>query len=756
MPRAKTSDEPREFEKVIYFEGGCNTAIEPGVIPFGKFSMIQNMRPKHRGFEQRGGCLALHTIADATNQVKTLFQFSKALVDETHLFAQMSDGDILEATNIPPTITTGVFGSEVFDGTSSGQLSASWGVVDDILLYSNSVDQHQIYPGNSVKIDQFVVYSGSEALPRLPEVGSDYTTEVRDSSSLTYGVFSSLSNSNHCFLFRCKFIPKSFTLELSSFNSNAAVLSMSYWNGTWTSVSITADGTATGGATLAQNGSITFTIPADIIPNYLYGVMGYWFKFTVSAALDSDVKVTKVTYDSNWQSLINIWDSIPVQAIEVQLYDASAGVYETYSGDSVEISSFTTSDYLYILSADPIEGIYIEVGDSPNSTAAISINSVFTYNGTDFVTVGSITDYTSGASRTGWVLFPRLSTVLPTQFGRNKSYGYWYRVGITGGTISTNTYISVATMPYFNINEIGRSGCCNIAWKGRAIYMFGDDQVYVSANGEPMILNGSDFAILEPGDGKKNKVLAAAQWYNELMVVQEEKAGKGGITLFEGYSPQTFGKIGVSDTLGVYNSKCLVVVDGIKISTMTEEKVKKVAFGLCSKGLWRYDGTTPQIVSDQVRNYFDSTKNECIRRGYEDQHWIAYDPADNVLLIGIVSGTVATTPNVFLVYDLTQTVDPWSFDVRTQPFSCMLNVESSSGNLKNIQIAGGSGDGIIYRINTGKNDVTTAIDSFVIIELDGDGEIIELRKMVLRRKSGEGTCTVTPVVDGIQLETFNA
>lgn len=756
MPRAKTSDEPRDFEKLIHFEGGCNTAVEPGVLPFGAFSRIQNMRPRHRGFEQRGGCSLLHSTADGTNQIMSMFQFTKALVTETHIFAQMSDGDVLEATNIPPTTTVGAFGSEVYSGTATNQLPASWGVVDDIMLYSNGVDQHQLYPGNSVKVDQFVVYKGSEAFPLLPEVGNDYTIEVRDDSDTTYGVLSSLSNTNHCFLSRSRFIPKSLSIELSGVNTNASVLSLTYWNGAWTSVAITSDGTSLAGATLGQNGTITFTLPADVIPNYLYGVMGYWLKFTVSAALSASVTATKVTYNSDWQSLKNIWDSIPVQAIEVQVFLNATSTYETYSGDSVEISSLTTSDYIYVLSADPIEALYMEMGDSPSTTASVSINSVSGYNGTAFTSVGTVTDYSTGFTRTGWAIFPRLSGVLPTQFGRNKSFGYWYKVGITGGTLSANTFVSISTMPYFDINDIGRSGFCNVAWKGRALYTFGDDKIYVSANGEPLILNGSDFSILEPGDGKRNKVVGMTSWYNEILVVQEEKAGKGGITLFEGYSPQTFGKIGVSDTLGIFNSKCLVVVDGIKISTQTDEKVKKIAFGLCSKGLWRYDGTTPQIVTDQVRNYFDSNKDECIRRGYESQHWLAYDPADNVLLIGIVSGTTATVPNIFLVYDLSNTNDPWSFDVRAQAFSCMLSIESSSGNVKNLQIAGGTADGFVYRINTGKNDLTTAIDSYVLMEFDGEGEIIELRKMVLRRKSGEGTCLVTPVVDGLQLETFYA
>jgi len=38
------------------------------------------------------------------------------------------------------------------------------------------------------------------------------------------------------------------------------------------------------------------------------------------------------------------------------------------------------------------------------------------------------------------------------------------------------------------------------------------------------------------------------------------------------------------------------------------------------------DGITVFRISHDIQNYFNPIKSECIRRGYDDEHWIGYDP----------------------------------------------------------------------------------------------------------------------------------
>jgi hypothetical protein len=103
---------------------------------------------------------------------------------------------------------------------------------------------------------------------------------------------------------------KSFTFDLVNLNTNASTLTGYYFKNdfTWASLSIT-DNTKTGGnTTLGVDGSVTFSPPTDIQPKYMFGKFCYWYLFVVSAALDAAVSVASVTYDTNFNSLVNMWD----------------------------------------------------------------------------------------------------------------------------------------------------------------------------------------------------------------------------------------------------------------------------------------------------------------------------------------------------------------------------------------------------------------------------------------------------------------
>ena len=175
----------------IPFRGGVDTLREHALLPIGKFSTLQNMRQRHPGLEQRTGMARKHTTADSTNKTLSLYQFSKGKTIERHFFAQMSDGDVLEATDAPPTATTGAFGAEVYSG-SAGQGSASWSDLDDIMIHSNGVDQHQLYAGTANPVLAFIRHDDEAAIDIQPKTYIDYTRQVTDGDSTTVAVLDSL------------------------------------------------------------------------------------------------------------------------------------------------------------------------------------------------------------------------------------------------------------------------------------------------------------------------------------------------------------------------------------------------------------------------------------------------------------------------------------------------------------------------------------------------------------------------------------
>jgi len=179
--------------KAVPLRGGAVTVREKALLPFGGFSDIKNLRPKHPGFVKRDGMVDQHSTAHSTNKVLSLYQFSKGRRTERHFFAQWSDDDVWEATNNPPTTTTGAFGSSVFTG-SSNSIPGSWSQLSDLMLFSNGVDQHQIYAGTQNYVVKFIKFSDTAATPNVPTDGTDYSQEVTDGLTSTCAVLDSLSN----------------------------------------------------------------------------------------------------------------------------------------------------------------------------------------------------------------------------------------------------------------------------------------------------------------------------------------------------------------------------------------------------------------------------------------------------------------------------------------------------------------------------------------------------------------------------------
>ena len=752
MPRRRLQTQRTIADmRPILFRGGCNTYLDPQSLPTGSFSMIQNMRPTHPGFKKRTGQIPLHTTPNGSLKALSLYQFSKGKREELHFFAQWSDNTVQEATNQPPTVTQGAFGTTVFSG-SANSIAAAWSNIDDLLIFSNGADQHQIFAGLDNDVQAVIVYSSAASLPLIPTVGQDLSMELTNGTTEISAVIGPVgTNAGDCICVLCPIVPNQLGIQVAVPNSIAAVMSIYYWNGAWTQVSNLSDGTSVGGKSLAQSGYVTFTQPIDAVSSYMFGQSGFWILLTFSAAITATTALSEVTYGSSWQPMQNVWSGVQVPVVETRVYTASTGQYFTYAGTSINVSSMVAgSDYLYFNSIDPIIGFYVDPTSTPSSTAGVSVSEVAAWNGSSFTPVSNLVDNSAGFTQAGWITFSKLATIQKTQF-MTSYYSYWYRVKITGGNLSADTYLALYTMPYFNISELGLYGRCSCAWKGRAVLASTRDQyLYVSALDQPMVLNGDDYGTLDPGDGRANVVVCMRPFKNELMVWQKEKGTEGGcFTLFEGYDPTTYGKLVLSTQLGAMNANSAVVVENVIVAAENNDVVKTVVFVLSHYGVYMSDGMMCQMMSDQIRDRFDPTNAaNCIRAGYEEKMWIAYDSAYGVLRLGLVCGTQATECNVFPVYDIED--HEWSFDVPGQNLASCCEVEAGSGNLPVLQCAGGTADGTIYRLNYGTTDNGAEIDSFATMEVDGGGLVINIKDMII---SKSGTLLITPYAYGVPQET---
>lgn len=754
----------------VPLRGGMTTVRDPAQLTSGTFSMVRNMRPKHPGFVKRPGQTRLHTTADGTNKVITLHQFRKNEIDEIHFFRQMSDGDIEEATAGPPTVTAGAFGTEVLSGNASPR-PAAWGSAADLFFLSTGVDYTKVYAGTANYVKKFVKYDFSSAPPTVPVIGFDYTDEVTDGLDTTAAILDSLDTyaAFEC-VFICTPVPANrltWTFGNSKPNGTAAVGTLSYRksDNTWADTAET-DGTILSTATLGQTGSMTWTPPADEIPCYMYGVCGFWYRWETATQLDAEVEVTKVTYGTDgtgsgtrtsFINMVNTWDGLSTELIEALAEkDASGetGKFYTYGTSSIALGeiAFDENDILHVSSYDPLCGLYVDPMETPNiDTTSAAVLSMKYWDGDSWAAL-TITDGTIGATATslssaGWITWTRPTDEQPRQFRGTDYYGYWYQL-IWDDAVTTTTVISIEGMPYFDITEQGY-GLSNCAWQDRMCYSFTrwGQYVHVSKQDEPTVLNGPNYAVLEAGDGRTNKVLGMHRFYNEMIAWQEEKGIEGGCTtLFEGYSPTTFGKLVLSSQVGIMNAKAHAVVDGVLTSTATDESIKTLVFWLSRYGVCVSDGRTIAICSDPIQNYFDPQESECVRFGYESENFLAYDSTWNCLRIGLVSGSSATVPNIWFVFDLEDKV--WYQDDLGQPLSCMTEVESVSGTAYPItQVGGGTADGTVYRLNTGTNDVgasSVAITSYIDIVFHANGQKFIIGDTMVRCKvQAAGNMTFT-------------
>jgi hypothetical protein len=636
-----------------------------------------------------------------------------------------------------------------------------WGELADLLIYSNGVDNHKIYAGEDNYIIRGIRYDHTAAADSIPKEGFDYTDNLTDGDSTTVAVFDNLgTDSDQCFYY-CSPVPinrLTFTVTAANANNVSSELAYRKSDGTWALTQVTSDandGTNTGTTTLAQSGTMYWNPPSDEIPHYQYGVCGFWYRHKFDAALDAEVEVSEITYGTDhdgsgartaFLSLVNTWDGLTTDPIDVIVYEATDAVYYTFGSNAVDLGgvSFDESDAIYIASYDKLQGVYIDPGNAPNTGDATAIDAVYAWDKDGWQSVSNLEDKTAGLSKPGWVTWGRPSLDERQNFENTQYYAHWYKIEVDDA-VSTGTLVSIECMPYFAIDEQG-NGVANCPWQDRMCYSFDrfGQYIHVSSRDRPSVLNGVDYGVLEAGDGRNNQVNSMTKFHNELIAWQEEKGLEGGTTtLFEGYSPGTYGKLLLSSKVGIVNANAFSVVDGVLTSTATDERIKTLVFWISRYGVCVSDGMTVAIISDQINNYFDPTESECIRRGYENLHWLDFDSAFSVLRIGLVSGSSATVPNVFLCFDLIDKV--WYFDTPAQELSCHTEVEASSGDLPVLQYGGGVDDGFVYRLNTGQNDVDTAINSYLDIELSYGGEFLVLRELLLRCKAqaaGEITITI--------------
>ena len=147
---------------------------------------------------------------------------------------------------------------------------------------------------------------------------TDFSQEIQDDDAVANAIDAMDTEANGDFIYvgsHVKYKGIRVLMADAQINGDSSVMTVKYWNGTALADISDTDGTASGGATFAQDGNITWTVPSDWVKGQLTDIESltqaqqefvpwantamYWTKIEVSIVLDASVDIEGMFLLSN-------------------------------------------------------------------------------------------------------------------------------------------------------------------------------------------------------------------------------------------------------------------------------------------------------------------------------------------------------------------------------------------------------------------------------------------------------------------------
>lgn len=459
-------------------------------------------------------------------------------------------------------------------------------------------------------------------------------------------------------------------------------LVVKYWTGSaWSADYVATDNTVSGGATLAQNGTVLFTNHTDNLAKPMHFeelfLYAYLVELDETTGTDATADLTRITCDTAFQPVKDIWDGVYRQAIQFQRLEGSS--YSDYTlhvnAPSTEtapvggdIKGMTTAEHFLIMFTEQMAAIRLTmVGSLVNSAAASTLKvSYWDGDGYTALTLGShnYVDGTSDGTRpfgqTGLVSWtPPTDEQAKTQFS---SFGYIYKFEVVTQDVAGSGAVIIDLVSGVPQQKIVKPFDFTAEFKNRMMlcsYSAGNqaNRIDYSVTNAPDVYNGSDSSNDGAASlffGGEEKITAARSLYNRFgsnvlamfLVLKDSET-----YLLVGNDPSDFTIYPVSDSIGC-PAPLTLVVDDITVGTEGNQSVtRNMAFWLSSAGPVMFDGGSISSITG-IDNFFDPNSTEYLEwdnisraRGWMDNTYNEYN-----LLIPTTSGQEDN--NRWLVYDL--------------------------------------------------------------------------------------------------------
>ena len=681
------------------FTGKYDGVTPPTILQPGQISAGLNIRKISPlgGWKVRKGCTIHNTTAlESGAAINSLHQYTNPKQADYHFLAQVNS-KLYDSSGDPPTASGTTFGSDL--GVSVGTTPGFSCVVGENFIFADGSGVPIIWGGDSPYVYAVLYYDSSTGIYR------DITRECTDGNNTNTATIT-LAAGDTIIVITSE-IAEALVLNLgSSVNNNTETMTLKSWqSGAWSDRSET-DGTASGGASLAQDGSITWTRSANdtmrIIGNT---IMGYAYQISFTGLLDAvEIVSIKATIDPT--NLTNKWNGQLDFVAGCRFFDQSALEYQesfakvTNEATSmyIDISEATISDFLYLKTYEPATAFYIGVVTGYSNTDSPVIDNIEHWDGDSWVAGAGIIDTTkddtpdSSFSQTGLVAWngtadsPQKSTLEGDPIP-----GFWYRIS-WNGTLSADVRIYLVAYATFPKAIPAYDGC--VEFKDR-LFVWGDpefpNRLRFSAENRPDCFSGADSGYTDAVGGA-DKILCAVRFYNELLVFKENS-----VFLLEGEDPRTLGALVVSNNVGLASPKTVHVAE-VGTPGSHQDEPLSVCIWQDTDGVYVTDGRKPRKISLPVDHYFNTESATAIPAASIKNRQAFVDPMKNEYHL------LLPTSELVYNYATDEWYPPWEREV---DLVTGLSLRGASGDDR-YHVYGASAAGHVFRLENDTTDKNTS------------------------------------------------
>jgi len=718
---------PKKIEELTPFNFPLNgrliTKLDGSLLPEAHFQVLENLRYNDGGIEGVGGSVKAAAAFTGYAKIQNGFHFKKTSpIAEDHMFVQASSGT---ATRIyksdgtsagVPAVDTYTLFQALTDHSGGNHLNT--------VYFSEAPDQSMIFCDGYKNY----VYSGTEyRAARVANFDIASSTVFQDCTEI---LSSNLSDASNIYTLVAAadtatyvYVGSTRPLDGVKFyvktaNTEAATACTGfYWNGTaWTTVGAVTDGTAAGGITLAQTGTVSFgsTVTTAKV-KVIHENLAYWYYFKFSKT-SATCALYQVTVSAPVQPLVDIWDGVPRQ-MYAAYYDQGAGyidwILAGYSLDYVDTSvetylklTIADTNYLYVGFNERLAGLKFHlIGTHVNNNA--SDMTVYYWNGSAWTSVGILSDGT----QVGAASFGQAGVVTWNDPGSTKEFKcslgnsaewFYYRIkfSVTLDEVYVDTVTGIpvqTTVPPYRYPML---------WQNR-LWLLDDttnmrNTALGSSSGTVCVFNGTDSGRLVFG-GMNNLTAGATLFtryggslYENMVVTKNNETYLVDGLSFTGDASgaNAYVVYKISSTRGCIAPLTMKSIDvGYEVAPGL---TKHVLAWLASSGVVMFDSNSLIELSTDIGDKWDNKSTTYISTALSDKSAAFGDSTlgeYHVLLIP--SGQ--TRPTVEMVYDVIR--KKW-FQIKrgTEILWCGWDVEDAQGNK---YCYGGTNQGNVHLLESG-------------------------------------------------------